>query len=115
MTGKRPHPSNIVHEATDYLDALTRHEAALRYEQPHLDAYDREHGTTTDRSSYEEAMSQARTSRVIWMTEWHDLQVAIDRLTAEAKQRAAAEMRSAGLDDVYADACESDDFGQLAI
>lgn len=112
---KREHPSNTIHEATNYFDALTRREAALRYEQPYLDEYDREHGTETDRSTYTEAMAHAKQARAIWSREYTDLHAAISRLNLEAKQRAAAAMRAAGIPDDYAAALEDDDFGRLAI
>lgn len=111
----RQHPSDTVHEAQNYFDALNRHEDALRYEKTYLDDYDREHGDRTPTTTFDDAMRQTDAARAMWRTENDELQQAIDRLTKEAKQRAAAEMRNAGLDDVYADACESDDYGLLAI
>jgi hypothetical protein len=111
----RIHPSNTVHEATDYLDALRRHEAAVAYEKQHLDEFDREDRPGADTSSYDEALLAAMTARSIWIEESNRLDEAVRALTADAKSRAAARMRDAGLDGVYPDALVSGDYGLLAI
>ena len=108
------HPSNTIHEAADFLDALARFEAALLVERGALDGFDADRGNPTG-TSYDDGRRQSTTARAIWREEMAALDAEVAALTRAAKERAARRMRVAGLDDCFAIAAESDDFGALAI